>query len=323
MFKMSTDYLNSSFLLHTFHFNASSSTQIVRQPLLRVSKTFKAIRLHNPRPGMEMEMVNHQSAVRNWSRQPWNNDNYCTMMLPSDHFSYGPVETDDENADVEMLDLNDQIHDTTSPTAPSTSTSTSSTICADKQVDTTPSPVLDIVPDSSAILDALATMSIDAHEQTPTEQNATAAVAQASTALHTNPCTASQRRKQRLLEYYRGRLAAGQWVCLGLRSIDAVSQAARIRAKPSRSIPDVLGPTNTHKFSRETSISKRRQRALLAQARGFRRARVGKRLSMRPTGNAISEKLRELYAFSHEGAALRSQIEGVDDYALGAEPSNS
>jgi hypothetical protein len=239
-------------------------------------------------------MASYHSAIEFWSHQRWNNECYRTSTMSQDSCVEGLAEVDCEDADVEMLDLNSQNHDTTSST--SSSISFFNTICAnDQQVDTSPSTAAETAPDDSKImLGAIASMSINAPPQTSAEQNAISAAGQASFELNADTSTISHRNTQCTHEHrarWEGRLVARRPERAASHSVDPAYLPPRLRARRINPTPDVFGPTNASKLSRETSSSQRRQRMKTARARGSQRSRVRTGLWMRPT---VDVKWKEL-----------------------------
>jgi hypothetical protein len=197
---------------------------------------------------MEMELASYQSRFEFWSVRAWKTDYYRAMSLPPDRYNGNPVEMDEEDADVEMLDLGAQIHDTPTPAVSSSSSSTS--IYADPQrMSVAPSTALENgTDDSNAILDEMASLSIDAIEKPSDNQNAAVAAVRTPTTLQIKPRTVS-----------KGRQASSRVT----RSVSCYGHpallASEFRTQPSGSNPEVRAPTTTHKFGRESFASGRRR----------------------------------------------------------------
>jgi len=161
------------------------------------------------------------------------------------------VEMDDEDADVDMLDLNAQTHDT--PTPAVSSDSTSASISADRRhVSMAPSTALETVADDSrAILDRITSLSIYAIEKPSDNRNI------AQTTLHIKPCAISKCSRLRPEQYFRSRRATSRTT----RSVSPHVHQALLASKPRpQTNAELRGPTNTHEFGTESSASEWRWR---------------------------------------------------------------
>lgn len=208
---------------------------------------------------MEMELASYQSRFGFWSGRAWKTDCCKTMSLPPDRYNGNPVAMDDEDADVEMLDLNAQIHDTPTPAVSSNSTSTS--IYADPQwMSMAPSTALENGTDeSNAILDEMASLSIDAIEKPSDDQNAAVAAVRTPKMLQIKPRTVSKCRRLPTKQCHRTRQASSRVTHSVSCYVHPALLASELRAQPSSSNTEAWGPTTTHKCGRESFASGRRR----------------------------------------------------------------
>jgi hypothetical protein len=200
---------------------------------------------------------------------------------------------DDEDADVEMLDLNAQTHDTPSPAVSSNSTSTS--IYADRrQVSMTPSTALETVADdSNAILDKIASLSIYAIEKSSDNQNT------AQTTLPVKPCAISKCSRLCPEQYCRSRRATSR----ATHSVSPSVYPALLASKPRpQTNPEVRGPTNPHEFGTESSASEWRRQVQSAVAISPRGAGIEPPFPPRSMGDGTGKEIGQQYVTWHGGA---------------------
>ena len=254
--------INSSFL---FAFPSQKRHSRCTTFAFRILTPLKTTRPSNSR----FQMATYLPEIGFRSRQTRNNDDYPAITPPQHAFSNGPARMESEDADIDMTDLDTQLPNNRISTSSLLSSSHMSSADEHRKDNAPPTATETGFDNSNALLEAIASMSMDASPQPPAKQPASRAAVKASA----DSSTASYRRNFSLFQCHADRPTARR----PARPVSRVDGPATVwvhfRAPVTKHLPDVLSRTNRYIFSRESSASDRRRWLMMARARESERSR--------------------------------------------------